>query len=598
MEIMKYWRVWMLLVFVLASILAIGLRDYPYGREGVKIAYVVTDSPANGLLKQGMIITNVNSQVIGSVDDWSRFSNVSGPVKMTVNGVEYNFVVNDSLGIDVAEMERTNLELGLDLQGGTRIVLKPVTNASAETVQQVISVLQTRANVYGLKEINFFPVSAGNDYYVEIEAAGVGSDVVENLLSKQGTFEAWVNKTAAIDGDKATLLIDNQEHHITLIDNQTIRIGEQDVLPGGRFTVSEIEFAYVERTASSLELLGKVFDNDDIELVYTDPQKSGIMPQGKSFFFHFTVLVSNEGAQKFAALTRDMESYLDLVNGEEYLKGKILLYLDGEQVSDLNIGSSLRGQMINTPSIQGSRETRDGATQEMLRLQTVLRSGALPVSLETVSVDIISPRLGSEFFVSAGYAGGLAAVIVMIIVFLRYRNIKLALPLVLISFSEVLIILGIAATNDAKIWGAAFVVNGLIVGLAAWKKENVDISGLIGAFIIPIIGFIGWTIDLSAIAGIIAAIGTGMDHQIVIADETLRGGRGKHKIFSVKEQIKMAFFIIFGAAATTIAAMLPLVVFGIGMVRGFAITTIVGVLVGVMVTRPTYAKIVEILLGK
>jgi preprotein translocase subunit SecD len=34
---------------------------------------------------------------------------------------------------------------------------------------------------------------------------------------------------------------------------------------------------------------------------------------------------------------------------------------------------------------------------------------------------------------------------------------------------------------------------------------------------------------------------------------------------------------------------------GIGFLRGFAITTIVGVLVGILITRPAYARIVEIL---
>ena len=56
----------------------------------------------------------------------------------------------------------------------------------------------------------------------------------------------------------------------------------------------------------------------------------------------------------------------------------------------------------------------------------------------------------------------------------------------------------------------------------------------------------------------------------------------------------MAFFIIFGAAATTIAAMVPLMSIGVGFIRGFAITTIVGVLVGILITRPAYARIVEI----
>lgn len=72
----------------------------------------------------------------------------------------------------------------------------------------------------------------------------------------------------------------------------------------------------------------------------------------------------------------------------------------------------------------------------------------------------------------------------------------------------------------------------------------------------------------------------------------------KDKDYGVKKRIKMAFFIIFAAAATTIAAMVPLMSIGIGFLRGFAITTIVGVLVGVMITRPAYAHIARLVSEK
>ena len=97
----------------------------------------------------------------------------------------------------------------------------------------------------------------------------------------------------------------------------------------------------------------------------------------------------------------------------------------------------------------------------------------------------------------------------------------------------------------------------------------------------------GPKIDLAAIAGIIASIGTGVNDQIVIADAALRKEQ-----YSAKERIKRAFFIVFGAAATIVAAMIPLAFIGIGVMRGFAVTTIIGVLVGVLITRPFYGRLV------
>ncbi|MBW1839332.1 MAG: hypothetical protein JRI49_05290 [Deltaproteobacteria bacterium] len=165
--------------------------------------------------------------------------------------------------------------------------------------------------------------------------------------------------------------------------------------------------------------------------------------------------------------------------------------------------------------------------------------------------------------------------------------------MVFIGLSEVIIILGISAVNDTMIWLMALLVNFLIVSISWWKKFEIDIYAWIGAILIPLLGMATWTIDLPAIGGIIAAIGTGVDHQIIIADETLDRKKGDKRDYTMKDRIKRAFFIIFGAAATTIAAMIPLMSIGIGFVRGFAITTIVGVLVGILVTRPAYARIIE-----
>jgi hypothetical protein len=51
-----------------------------------------------------------------------------------------------------------------------------------------------------------------------------------------------------------------------------------------------------------------------------------------------------------------------------------------------------------------------------------------------------------------------------------------------------------------------------------------------------------------------------------------------------------------GDGKTVLAAMLPLYGFGTAMLKGFAIITVLGVSIGVFITRPAFAKIVEILL--
>jgi preprotein translocase subunit SecD len=83
-----------------------------------------------------------------------------------------------------------------------------------------------------------------------------------------------------------------------------------------------------------------------------------------------------------------------------------------------------------------------------------------------------------------------------------------------------------------------------------------------------------------------------VDDLIIIADEILQQGEvATGRVF--QSRFRKAFWVIGAAAATTIIAMSPLTVLGLGDLTGFAIVTIVGVLVGVLVTRPAYGDILR-----
>lgn len=591
------WRVLILLICLLGAVLSIGMKVYPYGRYGVEIVYISNDSPAKGILEQGMQITKLNGADIKNYGDWlSKTSNLSGDVTVTANGRQYKFFSNGSLGIDVMDMERTNLDFGLDIKGGTRVVLSPKNVSNKEVIDQIISTLETRANLYGLKEIKFSAVK-GEKYYIQIEAAGLGKGVIDELLSTQGNFEAKVEKPVYMDNNSGDFILGKNRYPVSYSNGKVI-INSTEIAENETIFLEGIEFQFINKTGEKILFLGTVYTGKDIELVYSDPQRSGVFPRGGVYEFYFVVLVSQDGAQKFADVTTGIKKFFDIRSGEEYLDSKIYLYLDKTLVSDLRIGAALGGQVYTTPQIQGAEVNLDDAVREKLRLQTILRSGALPVGLETLSVDVISPTLGKNFIGSVLVAGLLAGIAVILIIFFRYRSLKVSIPLAFVGFSEIAIILGIAASGDAAIWAGVLVANLAILFFAWTKGQEIEILALIGGLLIPLLGIgFSWTIDLPAIAGIIAAIGTGVDHQIIIADETIVGRKKEEKtIFSTKEKIKAAFFIIFGASATIVAAMVPLMFLGIGLVRGFAITTIIGVLVGVLITRPAYARIIEVFL--
>ncbi len=272
--------------------------------------------------------------------------------------------------------------------------------------------------------------------------------------------------------------------------------------------------------------------------------------------FRFSIYLSEAAAQRHADFTSNLS--VDSTPQGNYLSEKLELYLDDNLVDTLLISEGLKGRVTTQIAISGSASgtTRDEAItkaeEEMHKLQTILITGSLPYKLEIIKLDSISPVLGKDFINSIFLAGAVALLAVAIIVFLRYKKFKSSLALLLTSISEIVIILGVAA-------------------------------------------LIEWNLDLPSIAGILVTIGTGIDQQIIILDEA------RHSRFlSLKQRLKRAFGIIIGAYFTAVVAMIPLVwnpftggAVGAGLLKGFAITTIIGISIGVLITRPAFTDIVR-----
>jgi len=415
-------------------------------------------------------------------------------------------VYNDSidLGIRVYNAPTTNIRKGLDLQGGTRVLLEPEEKISTDEMEIVLSNIKQRLNVYGLSDIVVRTTAdlSGNQYIL-IEIAGVNEEEVKELVARQGKFEA--------------------------------KIGDNIVFKGGN------DIPYICRSADCSGI---------------DPNTGCSQTNGQWFCrFRFSISLSPEAAERQAELTENLDIVTE--GQQDYLNETLDLYLDNQHVDSLNIGAELKGRAITDIQISGSGmgTTEQAALFESLknmkRLQTILITGSLPVKLNIVKTDAISPALGEKFVKNAFFIGFLAIVGVSLIVFLIYRRIEISLSIIITVIAEVILILGVAA-------------------------------------------LIGWNIDIAAIAGIIIAIGSGVDDQIVISDELLR--KEQQIFFNWKQRIKNAFFIIMAAYFTTVVAMLPLMRAGAGLLKGFAITTIIGISVGVFITRPAFAAVVEILL--
>ena len=217
----------------------------------------------------------------------------------------------------------------------------------------------------------------------------------------------------------------------------------------------------------------------------------------------------------------------------------------------------LRSQVI----YQWHAMTGNDGEAKAKQLQIHLRAGALPVNVNIIGSGQVEATLGQGFLKGAIIAAFFTMVAVALIVYNRYRRPEIVLPMIATSFSEVIMLLGLP------------VLAGMII--SQFEQQ----------------------LDLAAIAGIIAVIGTGIDHLVIITEEVVHEGKAPSgKIYAAR--IGKAFMIIFAAAATTVVAMSPLLFFGFGALKGFALVTISGVFIGVLIARPAYAVILKYILTK
>ncbi len=487
----------------------------------------------------------------------------------------------------------TGINEGLDLQGGIRVLLSIQSeNVSEANVDRVKNILETRVSAFGLTETDIRTVRLGDEYRIQIEVANTNQTRLERLISQEGSFEARM--PLPVSGTKNFTLENTYTFTRT---GSGVSVNGQTYQAGDQFELDGTTFYYLNNTENTANLEVVAYSGEDVqEVLRTD---SLVQQTGSGYSFRFPVIISTEAAENVrrvasnyqTILLQNNQPYLGLDNGQP---AQLRLYVDESQASSLNVAASFKRDVVTQPSINGGGNTAADARSEMKRLQSILESGRLPYPVEIQSISTISSSLGGEFLSAAFISIVLSLLAVGVLVFIRYGDPRVAVPIVITGSSEVFILVG------------------------AWFSTVA-------------------TLDLASIAGIIAAVGTGVDDQIIITDES-----GREKIRSWKKRMKRAFFVIFTSAASTIGAMLPLVTpeistlavgaAGIGLigytlqgkrnshyiaigglavavsaiswtldpsafalqaVKGFAVTTILGIMVGITITRPAYAKILE-----
>ena len=230
------------------------------------------------------------------------------------------------------------------------------------------------------------------------------------------------------------------------------------------------------------------------------------------------------------------------------------------EVTKENVGKPfaivLDGQVISAPVIQshiagGSGIITGNFTPKSAEdLAILLRSGSLPVPLKIVEEKIVGPGLGEDSIKSGKLAGiiGFVAVVVFMIIF--------------------------------------YGLFGVFASIALFTNLFILFAVMI---------LLGSTLTLPGIAGIVLTMGMAVDTNILIFErirEEIRGGKTPYS--AIENGFKGAFVSICDSNLTTLIATFLLFTFGVGLIKGFAVTLSLGIMTS-MFTAITVTRLMIVI---
>ena len=372
-----------------------------------------------------------------------------------------------------------------------------------------------------------------------------------------------------------------------VLDSKLNRLGLQDI----RVRVVDNKFILIDLAgmdvATAQDVVGKpgkfeiriqTEDNQTIHVLYGDAVESVEIPKGdRNGGWGVPFVLSEEGAQIFQKAAIDAGA---TKNPDAH---PISMYLDKDEIFSAPLAAELAGSLEKVPvrSMEARVGAGDAGSEKAKELYIHLREGALPVNVVDGRLRPGISSFGQAVQDPDGHRRSDRS---------PRRGGHGLLPL--------------PGKEDCTSNGCHIL-----------QRSCNDAGHLVIA---------GWQLDLASLAGIIMVIGTGVDQLVIITDELIRGseaapvasdrsikeraaeaaekaGVGKAVATSSKvylSRLSRAFAIILGAAATTAVAMLPLLYMGFGALTGFALIIILGVILGTLIARPAYGRIIGHILAE
>ena len=471
----------------------------------------------------------------------------------------------------------TQIKLGLDLQGGTHLILQVQVQEAVS--QETDQVLDNVTKALRDKTIRYDELRKLSDTQILVHnLAPEQAGTARNIISDQ--FADW--DVAAAPGEPSGYLLTMKASHIADISQRTMDQAEETI----RRRIDALGLT---------EPLVAPYGQGENEIIVElpgegDPNRAkGVIQAGGQLELHLVMdntpytseaaamaahggvlppssqLVQGKSSASTTGQQAPVSWYIvdrvpvvtgrDLRSATAVRSTKNIGYYDvdftlstdagrrfgpfTEQNIGKELGIVLEHRLQTAPTINGRIDDTgviEGqfGEQESNDLGLVLRSGALPASIKYLEERTVGPSLGADSIRHGVQASVVSLLVVMIFMVVYYR---------------------LSGVNAI----VALILN-LIILLAA-------------------LAYFGAVLTLPGIAGVILTIGMGVDSNVLIFErirEELRASKAPAS--AVDMGFKRAFLTIIDTHVTTIVSAAFLFIFGTGPVRGFAISLAVGLL--------------------
>ena len=422
--------------------------------------------------------------------------------------------------------------LGLDLQGGTAVVLTAPEGTDPELLEVATDIMTRRIEDFGAVQEPDIAISGDDTVVVQLPGVEDSARAIEavgqtGLLSFRPVLESFPGEIGPLAGS-GTEGIDD-ETGLTIEDD----IEQEAYLPyEGSFGSEVLHVGPADLRGEDVAEALPLFDTT-----------SGV--------WAVSLDLTADGGEKFAQMTAEAASY---PIGDP--RRQIAIVLDGEVIS----APAVNPDVSPTEGISGGRAlitvgSDSDAQQEAQDLGLTLRYGSLPVAFEISAVQKVSASLGSDSLRAGIVAGVIGLALVAVVLIVLYRA------------------LGLVA----------------ILGLTVFSSLLVVLFGLLGEAQ-------GLTLTLAGVTGIIVSVGVTADSYIVYFErikEKLRQGASVPE--AAEEGFSLAFRTILTADTVSLLAAVLLWFLAVGAVKGFAIALGLATLLDIFIARSFTRRAVGIL---